>query len=1019
MESLFGIPMNSIMIVMLVLLFISLTAVIWVAIRRNVVFRMGMRNIPRRKAQSGLIVVGLMLATLISSAALTVGDTLNHSIGNEIYTAFEEVDEFVIKGGEDTDSVNILAALSDTVPAGTVEQVRELTSDQEVDAVGGAILTFAPVINVGDSAPADVTNPQAIFEQGTASEPSVGIVGANQQTFDDFKVKDIDGNPINVEQLGADKVYITQKLADNVDVGVGGYIVYVLNNNFYVAEVAGITPNNMLTGSFNQPNTPGMIVGEAHLREATGIESDWSVVAVSNTGGTRDGVERSEEVSGVLDERLEGTGLAVSQMKADSIEQAELAGSVFTTMFIGFGLFSISVGVLLIILIFTMLAAERRGEMGMARAIGGQRNLLIQQFLSEGAGYTILAGLVGTTLGVAAAWIISKAVGGMTGGLFQIELYVHPRSLIVAYALGVIITFMAVIFSSWRASRLNIVAALRDIPEVKNPRQSKRPLFFAVIGAILGAYLIYMGETGDSITMFLIGITIIPFAIAAVATWFGIRPKWVLTLVGVFVLVIWGMPTDMFNSIFGDMGEGGIELFFVSGLSMVAASTMIIMQHMDLLLKLVQALGSRVKGWLGAVRLGVAYPKSNGGRSGMTIAMFSLIVFSIVVMASVNNIFTQSLMGGDAMADIDVQVQMLNTNQLDDIQAELEAQGVDMTGVSVPGRQDELGTLLDEVQVTEDGETQWVPSAPMMSVDANWVDLTELRFEQRADGYESDEAVRNALKNDPNTVVVTSGMIKSETPANGGFGMQAEDAIPLTESGEGTFEPYTVIAQGEAGENVELQVIGVLDVDYTMFYGYFVSAPTLENIAPDAKPFFTTYMFKVDDSRNASEVAADMEGALLQYGAQGVDVAEMMEEFQAQQSGFMTVLQWFMGLGLIVGIAAVGVISYRAVVERRQQIGVLRALGFQAKTIGRAFVIETGIIVILGSLAGVILGLVVSYNLTSDPGMTAGVEGITFQVPWVTVGATLGMAVGMALLMSWLPARQASKTLPAEALRYE
>jgi putative ABC transport system permease protein len=114
----------------------------------------------------------------------------------------------------------------------------------------------------------------------------------------------------------------------------------------------------------------------------------------------------------------------------------------------------------------------------------------------------------------------------------------------------------------------------------------------------------------------------------------------------------------------------------------------------------------------------------------------------------------------------------------------------------------------------------------------------------------------------------------------------------------------------------------------------------------------------------------------------------------------------------------VGVISYRAVVERRQQIGVLRALGFQSTTIGRAFVIETGIIVILGSLAGVLLGLIVSYNLTSDPGMT-GDNPVNFIVPWSTIGVTLGLAVGMALLMSWLPARQASRTLPAEALRYE
>jgi putative ABC transport system permease protein len=306
----------------------------------------------------------------------------------------------------------------------------------------------------------------------------------------------------------------------------------------------------------------------------------------------------------------------------------------------------------------------------------------------------------------------------------------------------------------------------------------------------------------------------------------------------------------------------------------------------------------------------------------------------------------------------------------------------------------------------------------MFAVDQEWVDLTNLQFGSRAEGYDSDEAIREALKTEENVVVVNSSMVLTGDEPGGAMMAQSQDPLRLNMLDDDTFEPHTIIARGEAGEEVELTVIGVMDSEYSMLFGYYLSAPTLPAIAPDAAPMFTTYYYTVDGSRDPGEVAADMERALLQYGAQGIDIAEMMEEFQAQQSGFMTVLQWFMGLGLIVGIAAVGVISYRAVVERRQQIGVLRALGFQASTIGRAFVIETGIIVILGSLAGVLLGLIVSYNLTSDPGMT-GDNPVSFIVPWSTIGVTLGLAVGMALLMSWLPARQASRTLPAEALRYE
>ena len=85
MNNLFGIPMTAVMIALLVLLGLSLLTILWIAWRRPVIFKLGLRNIPRRKAQTILIVIGLMLSTLIISAALGTGDTLNHSVSTEVY----------------------------------------------------------------------------------------------------------------------------------------------------------------------------------------------------------------------------------------------------------------------------------------------------------------------------------------------------------------------------------------------------------------------------------------------------------------------------------------------------------------------------------------------------------------------------------------------------------------------------------------------------------------------------------------------------------------------------------------------------------------------------------------------------------------------------------------------------------------------------------------------------------------------------------------------------------------------
>ena len=61
MDEIFGLSMTTIMVVLLVVLAICLASVAWVALRQRVVFKMGVRNIPRRKTQTALIIIGLML----------------------------------------------------------------------------------------------------------------------------------------------------------------------------------------------------------------------------------------------------------------------------------------------------------------------------------------------------------------------------------------------------------------------------------------------------------------------------------------------------------------------------------------------------------------------------------------------------------------------------------------------------------------------------------------------------------------------------------------------------------------------------------------------------------------------------------------------------------------------------------------------------------------------------------------------------------------------------------------------
>jgi putative ABC transport system permease protein len=119
----------------------------------------------------------------------------------------------------------------------------------------------------------------------------------------------------------------------------------------------------------------------------------------------------------------------------------------------------------------------------------------------------------------------------------------------------------------------------------------------------------------------------------------------------------------------------------------------------------------------------------------------------------------------------------------------------------------------------------------------------------------------------------------------------------------------------------------------------------------------------------------------------------------------------------VVGICALGVIAARSVVERRQQIGMMRALGFQKGQVQLVFLIESSFIALLGIGVGVALGLGFSGTLIDN--ISQNIPGLEYRVPWGALLLVIFVGYAASLLTTFLPARQASKVYPAEALRYE
>jgi putative ABC transport system permease protein len=148
-------------------------------------------------------------------------------------------------------------------------------------------------------------------------------------------------------------------------------------------------------------------------------------------------------------------------------------------------------------------------------------------------------------------------------------------------------------------------------------------------------------------------------------------------------------------------------------------------------------------------------------------------------------------------------------------------------------------------------------------------------------------------------------------------------------------------------------------------------------------------------------------------------IEKVMKDAIAANRTFNRLIEGFMGLGLVVGVAALGVISARTVVERRQQIGVLRAIGFRRWMVQATFLLESSFVALTSIIVGTALGLVLAYNIVRDTREQPSWENLSLVVPWGNLTVIFLAVFVVALAATFAPALRASRIKPAEALRYE
>lgn len=946
--------------------------------------RLAIRNASRRPRETILILLGSLLGTAIITSSGVVGDTFAASDRETITTQLGPVDEIV---GLTADTRNAVSNYLTQHPNSNVDGFMNIQQTDAAVGTGG-------------------NNPRALAD-----------ARAIELSFD--KAKDFGGKAGDTGIEGASpkagSVVITEDVAKELNVKTGSSIDLYLLGQKVTYTVDRVVPTKGLAGlNLDQSSGKSYNVFLPENTLATiAAKSDAQpnyIALVSNTGGVFDGEPLSNAVfddlkRNVVDKTanaedsysyVSGVENGIEKVKHDRIKDADEVGKVFRRIFIGIGSFTIIAGVLLLINIFTMLAQERQSELGMLRAIGLRRRGMIVAFSLEGFLYALGSAFFGTIVGV----LIGRIVAFVASGIFStpdvgIKLTFHAsfESVLRGFVGGLGISMLTVVLASLFIARMNVIRAIRELPDASLGRKRLIGSIIGVLFILAGTAMLTLGLQSKNEFATLAGPAVLAFgALMLLRRWIPTKP---LFTAASLIVLFWSIFS--FSLVKAAYKNANAGVYVLQGIQLTAFAVVLIsanQEHIGSLIRLA------FRGtWSMALRLGLAYPLARRGRTGLLLAMYSLVIFVLTFIMTISNALTTS---------VEKQVRAQSGGADIELRPHYDFSSSSESNNAVKPPFDEIAKRADVAKVAalynvyadlQYTRTGMQTSVEVQSFDKGFIGNGSPELKERDPKYKSDEDAFNAVANSDNLVILSSSVaIDKDSRKNIHIGEQIELG-----TGGGFFSSSTN----------KPQIFTVAAISY---FGTdaLVSQKGLQAFSPTDQVTFDHAFIKVKDGVDATQVANQISGLYIADHFEAKSIKAEVESGFNIAKQFLMLIQGYMAIGLLVGIAGLGVVMVRAVRERRRQIGMLRAMGFPASAVRRSFLAESAFIAGEGILIGAVLALVVLSRTFSALPKDFG---INLDVPWIELTLLITVTFIASLLATAAPAQAASRIKPAVALR--
>jgi putative ABC transport system permease protein len=227
----------------------------------------------------------------------------------------------------------------------------------------------------------------------------------------------------------------------------------------------------------------------------------------------------------------------------------------------------------------------------------------------------------------------------------------------------------------------------------------------------------------------------------------------------------------------------------------------------------------------------------------------------------------------------------------------------------------------------------------------------------------------------------------------------------------GVGDRFTATAVG--GASATLTVIGIYK-DPNLFTGATVANLAFDPLVPDDDPFVIVARYASGADRDA--VRTGVETALKQFPAAEVrSKSQYTDLVEGQVNNLLTFLYVLLAFSVLISLVGIVVTLVLTIYERTREIGMLRAIGTTRPQLRRIVRLESAITATIGTLLGMIVGLVLGWLMIEG----LGSEGIAFAIPWVQLLVILVVAFLLGVLAGVFPARRAAKLDVLQALSYE